>query len=432
MTAPRRSLSLLDCVGIGINGIIGSGIFLLPTRVFAAAGAFSWAAWFVIGGVCLLVGLCFGEAAGRTDHNGGPYVYARDAFGATAGVAVGWMALASVLLGYGAVARALGRNLSYLIPALSSEGGQVALALAIIAFLTALNWRGVKPGAIASDLFSGAKLVPIVLFIGAGLFFVDWSRIGTTTPAGSTHWGALKLGGIAALFACTGFEYVPVPAGETDKPRRNVPLALIGSLFGATLLYALVQIVFVGTHPNPAAADKPLAEAATAFAGAWAGRFVTIGAVVSSFGFCAGVALVAPRYLAVLGEDAAFPRVLARRHPRFGTPTVAIAATAVLTAGLAVFADFDRLSDLSNAAVFAQYVPTCLAVLVFRRRRETRGGFVLPFGPLIPILATAGCLLFLNGIKNADVIFSVVVLAAGLSLHAAYLLLRPRAGPAAG
>ena len=429
MTEARRPLSLLDCVGIGINGIIGSGIFLLPTRVFAASGAFSWAAWFATGAVCLLVGLCFGEAAGRTDSNGGPYVYARDAFGATAGVAVGWMAFASILLGYGAVARGLGRNLSYLIPALSSEGAQIGLALAIIALLAALNWRGVKPGAIASDLFSGAKLVPLLLFIGAGLFFVDWSRIGASPPAGQSQWGALKLGGLAALFACTGFEYVPVPAGETDNPRRNVPLALMGSLFGATLLYALVQVVFVGTHPNPAAADKPLAEAASAFAGAWAGRFLTVGAVISSFGFCAGVALVAPRYLAVLGEDAALPLVLARRHPRFGTPTVAIAATAVITAALAVFADFDRLSDLSNAAVFAQYVPTCLAVLVLRRRREPGRGFVLPGGPVIPLLATAGCLLFLNGIQRSDVIFSLVVLAAGLALHGAFLLLRARAVP---
>ncbi len=420
----ERKLGLVDCVGLGINGIIGSGIFLLPARVFAASGGFSWASWFAIGSVCLLVGLCFGEAAGRTDRNGGPYVYTRDAFGNLASVAVGWMSLASVLLGYGAVARGLGRNLSFLIPALGAPAAQMALAIAVVLVLGALNHRGVKPGAIASDFFSGAKLLPIVFFVAVGLFFVDWTRLSIPPPGGISNLSALKVGGLAALFACTGFEYVPVPAGETDNPRRNVPLALLGSLFGATLLYALVQVVFIGTHPNPAGADKPLAEAAAAFGGVWAGRALTIGAVISSFGFCTGVALVAPRYLAVLGEDAAFPRALARVHPRYGTPTVSIAITAAVTIGLVLFADFDRLSDLSNAAVFAQYVPTCLAVLVLRRKHRERSGFVLPFGPLIPLLATAGCLLFLNGISRADVTFSVATLAVGLGAHFAYRVLR--------
>ena len=91
-------------------------------------------------------------------------------------------------------------------------------------------------------------------------------------------WTALRLGGLAGLFACTGFEYVPVPAGETENPRRNVPLALLGALLGAMLLYALVEVVFLGTHPDPAHADKPIAEAAAAFAGPWAARLLTVGA----------------------------------------------------------------------------------------------------------------------------------------------------------
>ena len=117
---PKNRMTLLDCVGLGINGIIGTGIFLLPAKVFRNAGGFSWAAWLAIGGVCMLVGLCFCEAAGRADRNGGPYLYARDAFGRWIGVGVGWMALAANLFAYGAVARGFGRNLSFLGGA---EGG---------------------------------------------------------------------------------------------------------------------------------------------------------------------------------------------------------------------------------------------------------------------------------------------------------------------
>jgi amino acid transporter len=242
-------------------------------------------------------------------------------------------------------------------------------------------------------------------------------------PQGESAINALRLGGLAGLFACTGFEYVPVPAGETRDPRRSVPLALLGSLFGAMLLYALVQVVFMGTHPNPAVADKPLAEAATAFAGPLAGRLLTVGAVISSFGFCTGVALVGPRILSALADDGLLPVVLSRRHPRFDTPSTAILVTAVLTAALAMWADFDRLSDLGNVAVFAMYLPTCLAVPVMRRLRPDRKlGFRVPFGALIPSLAAAGCLTFLAGMKRGDLVFALQALALGLALFGALRL----------
>jgi len=141
--------------------------------------------------------------------------------------------------------------------------------------------------------------------------------------------------------------------------------------------------------------------------------------VISAFGYLTAVALVTPRYLSSLGENGELPAIFARINPRFGTPSVAILVTAMACAGLAAFADFDRLSDLNNAAVFAQYVPTCLAVLVLRRTRGP-SALTLPLGPTIPLLATAGCILFLNGIKRDDVIFSLGTLAVGLALHAAF------------
>src|SRR6266851_8131657 len=381
----KSRLTLLDCLGIGINGIIGSGIFLLPARVFAHAGGLAWASWF----------------------------------------AVGWVAFASVVLSYGAVARALGRNLSYIVPSLSAPLAQGALAAGVVAALALLNWRGVKPGAVASDVLSGAKLLPLLGFVAVGLFFVAPQRLAVPPPDGASTWTALRLGGLAGLFACTGFEYVPVPAGETDNPRRNVPLALLGALFGAMLLYALVEVVFIGTHPDPAHADKPLAEAAAAFAGPWAARLLTVGAAVSSFGFCTGVALVGPRYLSALADDGLLPAALGRRHPRFATPGVAIVATAAITAALVLWADFDRLSDLGNVAVFAQYLSTCLAVPVLRwLRPDLPRRFRLPFGVLVPAAATAGCLLFLKDMNRDDLRFALVTLACGLLLFALLRLSR--------
>lgn len=104
----KRQLTLIDCLGIGINGIVGSGIFLLPAVLWRKAGSQAPWAWFVAGGLCCLVALVFAEAAGRTDRSGGPYRYACDAFGPYVGFAVGWVTLVSVLLGYSAVARGFG------------------------------------------------------------------------------------------------------------------------------------------------------------------------------------------------------------------------------------------------------------------------------------------------------------------------------------
>jgi amino acid transporter len=185
------------------------------------------------------------------------------------------------------------------------------------------------------------------------------------------------------------------------------------------LLYALVEIVFMGTHPDPLHADKPLAEAAAAFAGPWAARLLTVGAVVSSFGFCTGVALVGPRYVSALSDDGLLPPALGRRHPRFATPGAAIVVTAAVTMALSLWADFDRLSDLGNVAVFGQYLATCLAVPVLRRTRpDMPRRFRLPLGPVIPMAATAGCLLFLKDMKGDDLRFALVTLAGGLALFA--------------
>jgi basic amino acid/polyamine antiporter, APA family len=422
--AERRRLTLLDCVGIGINGIVGSGIFLLPVRVYLAAGGLSWAAWVVVGAVCLLVAFCFAEVASMTTRSGGPYAYAREAFGDGPGFLVGWMALASTLLGYSAVARGLGRNLGYLYAPLAEPGPQAALAWAVILGLGLLNWLGIKPGAHASNFFSAVKLLPLLAFTAAGLIAADYTRLSAPAPSGEGVLRSLQLASVAGLFACTGFEYVPVPAGETRDPQRSVPLALLGSLAFSTLLYVAVQIVLIGTHPDLAHAQAPLAEAARHFSGPLFAAALSLGAALSSFGFCTGSALVGPRYFAALAEDGLLPRLLAQTGARFGTPGPAILTVSLLAGLLCTFLDFDRLADISVVALYFQYVPTCLAVLRLRKTRpQAQRLYRLPGGPAIPLCATLGCCVFFAGTSRGDLVLSAWVLAAGC----AFYLVRRRA-----
>ena len=420
-TAPRRALTVLDCIGIGINGVIGSGIFLLPAGVFAAAGGRAPLAWLIVGGLCLLVGLCFAEAASYTDRSGGPYAYARMAFGREVGFGVGFIALASMVLSYATVVRGLTVNLATFVP--SVQGHEVAVGAAIIGALAAANIAGIKPAAWTSNFFSAAKLVPLCLLVVLGLWAMDstWTSRFAAPPTVMPDKAGLLPAAMLALFACTGFEFVSVPAGETRDPARAVPVALLGTLAGSIGLYVVVQVVAIATTPATvlAGADRALVTVASHVGGAWLARLLALGAVISAFGFCAGSALIGPSYIAAFAADDMLPPVLGARRSN-GSPVVAIVAYGLASALLGNLGDFKKLADISNIAVVAQYLPTCAALLVLRRIRPP-ARFRLPLGPLIPLAAIAGCAVFLSAVQREEAQVCAMVVATGFALRLAHL-----------
>ncbi len=382
----KRQLSLFDVLCLGINAIVGSGIYLFPGKLAALLGPASFLAFATCGLVAALVGLCFAEAAGSFERSGGPYVYARAAFGELVGYLVGWACWCAALLSFAAVARGVPAYLAELAPALGSGAPAAAVAAGIVLLLGAINLVGIRPGAITTDLFTVAKLLPLCALVGAG---VARGRLRPAGPFAPHGLGGLPRTSFSAYFVFQGFEVVPVPAGETANPRRNAPLAVLGSLAGATFLYMAVQWVATASTPDLATAKQPLAEVGTVLlGGGLGGGLVAVAAVISMLGFCSGVALAGPRYVEALAEDGHLPRALARRHARFATPHAAIALTTLLTAALVVVLDFARLVDLSVLTVSVQYLATALAVPVLRRRRpELPRSFLLPAGPLVPLLA---------------------------------------------
>ena len=228
MTKTVRALGLFSILCIGINAIVGSGIYRLPGRIAHHLGGASWAAFALVGVLLVAVGLCFAEAAGMFSSSGGPYVYTREAFGRTPAFVVGWMAWITMVLSWGAVAHGVTGYLAALVPWAADPGVARMVVVAMIAVPGMLNYYGVKPGAYATNVFTLAKLVPLVLFVVLGLPHVDWASIGVTPVAteGETPLGLFGAALFVALFAVQGFEVAPVPAGETANPRRNVPIAV--------------------------------------------------------------------------------------------------------------------------------------------------------------------------------------------------------------
>jgi APA family basic amino acid/polyamine antiporter len=424
---PPRQLTLLDCFGLGINGIIGSGIFILPAALQRRAGGMSPVAWLAVGSLCTLVALSFAEAAAHTDRSGGPYRYACDAFGPLIGFAVGWITMVSSLLGYAAVARGFAEHAAFLVGGAGSFAVEAACAAAVVALLAAINVVGVKPSARTGDLLSVIKVAGLVVFVAVGVFHVRGAALHAAPAPQPGETPGLVSAAFAGLFACTGFEYVPVPAGETVNPRRSIGLAMGVSVVGATLLYALVQLVAAGTLPSLGSSARPLVDAARAFAGPAFAAGIAVVATLSALGFCSSSAMVVPRYIETFAQDRFLPSLLGRRHVTLGTPVPAIAAVSLVVAALAMTLDFTHLADVSNIAVVVQYQSTCVAILIWRRRRPRGDGFRLPLGPLIPVAALAGTLLFLAQVSRVELWFGAALLAVGLALGTATRLWTRRA-----
>lgn len=408
--APKRSLTLLDCVGIGINGIVGSGIYLLISDLAGVAGYASVLGTLLCGGLCILIALCFAECSSMFDRNGGPYVYARAAFGPYVGFAVGWMSMATGVLAFAAVARGFAETLARFVPELSAPlmqlgsttvDGRTLTAVALISVLGLINYLGVKAGARTSDLLSFSKLAPLLILALGGLLYVKGDVIAgvfssDTVPAASGgYFSALASSAFLAVFMLSGFEFVAVPAGEAKEARRNIPIAIVGSLMGATLMYCVLQLVALSVVPDLATRKQPLIDAAVAIFGQGAQKVYLVATLVSMAGFCAGSALVGPRLFSALADDGYLPRAFSRTS-RFGTPGMATLLATALSAGLAVILGFASLVDVSNVALFGQFIPTAIAVMVLRwKMPNALRVYRLPGGPIIPLLAAGISVLLL-------------------------------------
>lgn len=366
MVKPPRRLSLLDVFCLGLNAIIGSGIFLFPGTLAALTGPASVLAFLLCGALLASVALCYAELGGMLRGNGAAYLYAREAFGEEAGYGVGVVAWSAAVLSWSAVAVALAAHLAPLHPSLASPAARKLLAASGAVLFGALNYRGIKPGAWTVNALTAAKVVPLAVFVIALLPRVEADRF---LPLFSGE-GRFGYAIFLALWALQGFEVAPVAAGETADPQRDVPRAVLGSLLFAAGFYALIQAAAVGSFPSLAAsAERPLVDAAAHVLGPWGGRLLAAGGVLSMTGFVAGAALGAPRFLSALGEDSFRRLRLAEAHARFGTPYRAIAATTLAATVLIAVFPFESLIDLSNLAVVTQYLFSCLALLALRRSR---------------------------------------------------------------
>jgi amino acid transporter len=340
-----KRLKLFSIAALGVNTIVGSGIFSLPTELVKAMGASSPLAFVAAAAILAVVAIGFAMCARKVAGDGGAYLYAREAFGPYVGYVVGIGVYAATVLTWSTTCAAIPGQLDAIVPGANVHPRLVATAVVIA--MGAANAFGARAGAWISDVLVVVKIVPLVVFAFVGIFFVDWSHFGGFSTAGL---GAALM---PAFYSLSGFETAAIPAGAAAKPLRDVPIAVVTSLGGAVVLYVMIQIVVIGVAPNPAGSASPLVDASRVFLGDTGAQIMAALATVSMVGLASAMALASGRLLGVvMGERQA---VLA------STGLAAIGTLAV---------DFGPLVDYTNYVLFVQYGAALLAapILTYRRR----------------------------------------------------------------
>ena len=413
----RRTATRWQILGLALNDVVGSGVYLLPAAAAAYLGAASLWAVGLAGLAVLLIVLCFAEASRYFDQPGSAYLYARTAFGDLVGFEVGWMTWLARVASVASLSVGFAQALEYLWPGVESGWPRGVAVVVPLLVLTAINIVGVKAGIRTAVVLVIAKFIPLLIFVVAGLAFVS-----REVAAGqrATEPGGLGAAALLLLYAYAGFENTPAAAGEYRNPKRDVPIALLAHIGIVTVLYVAVQWVALGTLPSLGSSTTPLADAGQRFLGSWAGGLLTVGAALSILGTNSNTILAGPRYLYALAREGFGPRFLAGVHPRFRTPAAAIALQSAIALPLALTGSFYSLAALSVVARLTTYIGTTAALPILRRRFGGSGsrGFRSPGGPIVPILATLLSLGLAASATRANLIAAGVAIVLGLGVYA--------------
>ncbi|HSH37809.1 MAG TPA: amino acid permease [Chthoniobacterales bacterium] len=424
-----RALGVAGLAANIVNTTIGAGIFVLPASVALLMGAAAPLAFVVCAAAMGLMVTSFALAGSRVSVTGGIFGYAETAFGRYFGFIAGALLFINACLGVSSVGSAFTGFVGKVFPVMANQTAKMLLLLVVFTVLAAINIRGVKSGARAVGTVTIAKLIPIFVFIGAGLFFIRPELIAWPGWPGAKPLGESVL---LLVFAFSGIEIALAPSGEVKNPARTVPRAIFGALLTTTLLYIGIQFVTQGVlgADMPQHKEAPLAEAASRFLGTAGVLLISVGAIVSAFGFITSDMLSSPRTLYALSSDGIVPTFFARVHPRFRTPYVAIITYAVITYLLAFSSTFEQLVVLSNVTLLLLYLLGCSSALVLMRRDVRTAGEPLHFpgAVAVPILASVVIIWILSHATAKELGLS----AAYLGLASVLYVFRRRFAPASG
>ncbi|HKN17440.1 MAG TPA: APC family permease [Candidatus Sulfotelmatobacter sp.] len=401
--APRqdliRAIGRWSLVALVVNSIIGSGVFGLPSTVAGLIGNYSPYAVIAAGiGMSVIMG-CFAEVASRFQQAGGPYLYARVAFGRLMGIQTAWMLWLGQVAAPAANANLFVIYLGEFFPRAKDPIPRALILTGLVGLLTFINIRGVRAGAQVSNLFTAAKLLPLFAVIVLGLFVLHkhhWAMANASGASASVdQWMKAVL---LLIFAYGGFETALAPMSEAKNPRRDAPFALFTALLLCTGIYVSIQWVVVGVLPDAMHSSRPLADVARIAIGPVGAALVAVGALISFYGYLSAKILAMPRVPFALAEQGDFPKAFAAVHRRFHTPYVSILVFAAMVWGLSLIGDFKWNVTLSAVARLLYYGVGCAALPLLRRKQPegAHAMFHLPAGNFFAVVGVILCVILVT------------------------------------
>jgi APA family basic amino acid/polyamine antiporter len=383
MTGLRRELGLFSASLLVVGGIIGSGIFFLPGDIARALGSPAWiiGIW-IVGGLVAMVGtMPFAELGAMYPDAGGPYVYIREAFGTLAAFLHGWMILLMIASGaIAAVALSFGNYLARFVD-IAPVGGPAGVATITIVVVTALNVLGIKTGTVAANVFTIAKLVALAAIIACGLALSPATPAPVTSAPPPPALGpGLSAAFVAVLFAIGGWQQTNMVAGEIKDPQRNLPRALVIGVLIVIAVYVGANLAYLNVlgRDGLAASTTVAADTMDRLFGPPAARAITVGVMLSIFGFVNVALLTNARVIFALGRDGMLFTAAGAVHPKYGSPHIALVMLGAWSIAL-LHGTGGSLGALLSGVVFADWVFFGLSAAAMIRLRSTRPDHPRPY-----------------------------------------------------
>ncbi|HUE53538.1 MAG TPA: APC family permease [Terriglobales bacterium] len=428
-----RAIGRWSLAALIVNSVVGSGVFKLPSEIAGLIGTASTWAVLAVGAMVGVIMACFAEVASQFTEAGGPYLYTEVAFGRFWGIQVGWMLWLVRLTAPAANANLFVIYLGQFWPAATQPLPRLFILTLLIGVLALINLRGVRSASQVSNIFTVAKLAPLVFVAIAGIAYLASHPLVQPAPFSADASAWLKAV-LLLMFSYGGFEGGITPMSEAKNPRRDAAFALFAALVTCTLLYAAIQFVVVRTLVDPIHSERPLADVVRLIIGNTGPPLMAIGALISVYGYLSANMLAVPRITFALGERGDFPSLFASIHGRFHTPYFSILVFASLTWLLSLLGSFSWNVLLSAVARLFCYGLVCAAVPVLRRKQPGTAWFRLPGGIFFSVLGTGFCVVLIIGYclqsaRQVNRIGSLILLATILAAFLNWMWVRGRSRP---